>query len=76
MCSALKEDFLPYVDMIVPILLKTAKQEVETPEELDDFLDEFDVGVCVSLEGRKTRTTSGRTRWRRRRSRAARWRCF
>lgn len=75
MCSALKEDFLPYVDMIVPILLKTAKQDVETPEELDDFLDDFDVGAEGSLERRRTRTTSARTRWRRRRSRAARWRC-
>ena len=75
MCSALKEDFLPYVDMIVPILLKTAKQDVETPEELEDFLDDFDVGAESSLERRRTRTTSARTRWRRRRSRAARWRC-
>lgn len=51
MCSALKEDFLPYVDMIVPILLKTAKQEVETPDAYDAFLDEFE--VCGLREPRK-----------------------
>ena len=33
MCTALKEDFVPYLDMIIPLLLKTANQEVEAPSE-------------------------------------------
>ena len=44
MCTALKEDFLPYVDTIVPILIKTANQEIELPvdEEVSDFFDDMD----------------------------------
>lgn len=51
MCTALKEDFIPYLDTIVPILIKTANQEVEIPndEELSDFFEEID-DVWVSIE--------------------------
>lgn len=44
MCTALKEDFIPYLDTIVPILIKTASQEVELPndEELSDYLEDMD----------------------------------
>lgn len=44
MCTALKEDFIPYLDTIVPILIKTASQEVEEPndEELSDYLEDMD----------------------------------
>lgn len=50
MCTALKEDFIPYLDMIIPILLNTANQEVEAPSEeaLDEFLEESDDEACVS----------------------------
>ena len=44
MCVALKDDFLPYIDTIVPILLKTASQEVDkTSENVADFIDDLDV---------------------------------
>ena len=44
MCTALKEDFIPYLDTIVPILIKTASQEVDLPndEELSDYLEDMD----------------------------------
>lgn len=44
MCTALKEDFVPYLSTIVPILIKTASQEVELPneEELSEYFDEMD----------------------------------
>ena len=44
MCTALKEDFVPYLNTIVPILIKTASQEVELPneEELSEYFDEMD----------------------------------
>ena len=62
MCTALKEDFVPYLDMIIPLLLKTANQEVEAPSEeaIDDFLDMSDeeVGVSVALNARTTTPTS------------------
>lgn len=44
MCTALKEDFLPYLDTILPILIKTASQEVELPndEDLTAYLEDMD----------------------------------
>ena len=45
MCTALKEDFIPYLPTIVPILLKTASQEIEMPaeEDLTEILENMEV---------------------------------
>lgn len=45
MSTALKEDFIPYLPTIVPILLKTASQEIEIPEdeELSEILEGMEV---------------------------------
>lgn len=45
MSGALKEDFIPYLPTIVPILLKTASQEIEIPD--DEELDDLIVGMEV-----------------------------
>lgn len=51
MCTALKEDFVPYLNTIVPILIKTASQEVELPneEELSEYFDEMDDVKIIEL---------------------------
>ena len=51
MCTALKEDFIPYLNTIVPILIKTASQEVELPneEELSEYFDEMDDVKIIEL---------------------------
>ena len=45
MCTALKEAFIPYLPTIVPILLKTASQEIEMPaeEDLTEILENMEV---------------------------------
>ena len=47
MCSALKEDFIPYLNTMVPILLHTASQEIEMPgeEALTELLEDMGVGL-------------------------------
>ena len=52
MSTALKEDFIPYLPTIVPILLKTASQEIEIPEdeELSEILEGMEVlDVCYLI---------------------------
>ena len=52
MSTALKEDFIPYLPTIVPILLKTASQEIEIPEdeELSEILEGMEVlEVCYLI---------------------------
>ena len=54
MSTALKEDFIPYLPTIVPILLKTASQEIEIPEdeELSEILEGMEVlDVCSIYDG-------------------------
>ena len=49
--GCLKEDFVPYLNTIVPILIKTASQEVELPneEELSEYFDEMDDVKIIEL---------------------------
>lgn len=52
MCSALKDDFIPYLNTIVPILLRTASQEIEIPgnDSIHEFLDDMEVSGLGSQE--------------------------
>ncbi|KAK8814097.1 hypothetical protein WA158_007959 [Blastocystis sp. Blastoise] len=57
MCTALKGDFLPYVDVIIPLLLKTAnmdytieEDEIDTDEEDEDvIIQELDNGSFINI---------------------------